>query len=293
MNETSPAAVCDAVFFCVASFYEGADPHSTIDKEQPVVPDRDFFYTLADAARQETLPRFRTGASVVNKLAGGFDPVTEGDRAAETAIRALIEARFPDHGILGEEHGNIGLDRQHVWVIDPIDGTRAFISGLPVWGTLIGLRTDGRATMGLVDQPFTGERYFADGMRSWYRGPEGERQLAVRDCGSLSDAILFTTSPHLFKADELTRYQAVEEKVRLFRYGCDCYAYALLAAGHVDLVVESGLQPYDVGALIPLIEQAGGIITTWDGGRPEGGGSIVAAGSKAVHAEVLALLAGR
>ncbi len=258
-----------------------------------MLPDRDFFDALADAAKGETLPRFRTGISVVNKAAGGFDPVTEGDRAAETAIRALIEARFPEHGILGEEHENIGLDREHVWVIDPIDGTRAFISGLPVWGTLIGFRSNGRATMGMMDQPFIGERYFADGNRSWYSGPDGERQISVRDCGSLSDAILFTTSPHIFEGDDLKRYRAVEEKVRLFRYGCDCYAYALLAAGHVDLVVENSLQPYDVGALIPIIEQAGGIITTWDGGRPENGGNIIAAGSRAVYEQAMALLADR
>jgi histidinol phosphatase-like enzyme (inositol monophosphatase family) len=258
-----------------------------------MLPDREFFNALADAAKAETLPRFRTGVSVANKMAGGFDPVTEGDRAAETAIRALIEARFPDHGILGEEHGNVGLDRENVWVIDPIDGTRAFISGLPVWGTLIGFRSNGRATMGLIDQPFTGERYFADGSRSWYSGPDGERQVSVRDCGSLADAILFTTSPHIFEGDALARYRSVEDKVRLFRYGCDCYAYALLASGHVDLVVENSLQPYDVGALIPIIEQAGGIITTWDGGRPENGGSIIAAGSKAVHEQAMALLSGR
>ena len=258
-----------------------------------MLPDRNFFYTLADAAKAETLPRFRTGLSVVNKLESGFDPVTEGDRAAETAIRLLIEEKFPHHGILGEEHENIGLDREHIWVIDPIDGTRAFISGLPVWGTLIGFRSNGRATMGLVDQPFTGERYFADGTRSWYRGPDGERQIATRDCGELKNAILFTTSPHIFTGADLALYRSVEEKVRLFRYGCDCYAYALLASGHVDLVVENSLQPYDVGALIPLIEQAGGIITTWDGGRPENGGNIVAAGSPAVHRQALELLSGR
>lgn len=258
-----------------------------------MLPDRNFFYTLADAAKAETLPRFRTGLSVVNKLESGFDPVTEGDRAAETAIRLLIEEKFPYHGILGEEHENIGLDREHIWVIDPIDGTRAFISGLPVWGTLIGFRSNGRATMGLVDQPFTGERYFADGTHSWYRGPDGERQIATRDCGELKNAILFTTSPHIFTGADLALYRSVEEKVRLFRYGCDCYAYALLASGHVDLVVENSLQPYDVGALIPLIEQAGGIITTWDGGRPENGGNIVAAGSPAVHRQALELLSGR
>ncbi|CDZ70382.1 Histidinol-phosphate phosphatase HisN, inositol monophosphatase family [Neorhizobium galegae bv. orientalis] len=259
-----------------------------------MLPDRDFFHALADAAKAETLPRFRTGLSVVNKEQGGFDPVTEGDRAAETAIRALITERFPEHGILGEEHGNVGLDREHVWVIDPIDGTRAFISGLPVWGTLIGFQSNGRAAMGLMDQPFIGERYFADGSNAWYSGPDGERQqISVRDCGSLADATLFTTSPHIFGVDDLVKYRSVEEKVRLFRYGCDCYAYVLLASGHIDLVVENNLKPYDVGALIPIIEQAGGIITTWDGGRPENGGNILAAGSKAVHAEAMKLLSGK
>lgn len=254
-------------------------------------PDRAFFDRLADAARAETLPRFRSGLDVTNKHAAGFDPVTEGDRAAELAIRALVKDAFPDHGFLGEEHETYGLDRNLVWVVDPIDGTRAFISGVPVWGTLIGLREKGRAIMGLMDQPFTGERYFADGSASWYSGPGGDRSLRTRDCAALSEAILFTTSPHIFGAD-LEAYTRVEEKVRLFRYGVDCYAYALLAAGHVDLVVENGLKPYDVGALIPIVEQAGGIMTTWDGGRPEDGGRILAAGSRAVHDEAMALLNG-
>ncbi|MGE6743688.1 histidinol-phosphatase [Allorhizobium pseudoryzae] len=256
-----------------------------------MLPDRAFFDRLADAAKRETLSRFRTGTSVTNKLASGFDPVTEADRAAELAIRDLVTAAFPDHGMLGEEHESFGLDKQHVWVIDPIDGTRAFISGVPVWGTLIGFYQQGRGHMGMVDQPFTGERYFADGSASWYRGPDGERQIRVRDCASLSDAVLFTTSPHIFEGGDLARYRSVEEKVRLFRYGVDCYAYALLAGGHVDLVIENNLKPYDVGALIPLIEQAGGIITTWDGGRPEQGGHIIAAGCRAVYEEARALLA--
>jgi histidinol phosphatase-like enzyme (inositol monophosphatase family) len=255
-----------------------------------MLPDRAFFFRLAEAAKAETLPRFRSGLDVVNKEAGGFDPVTEGDRAAEAAIRALIEEKFPDHGILGEEFGNVGLDREHVWVIDPIDGTRAFISGVPVWGTLIGLQTKGRAVMGLIDQPFTGERYFSDGKTSTYTGPGGEKQLHVRDCGTLANVIMFTTSPHLFVDEELAKYREIENQVRLFRYGTDCYAYALLAAGHVDLVVENVLKPYDVGGLIPVIEQAGGVITTWDGGRPEMGGSIIAAGSRAVHEQALAIL---
>ncbi|MDO1581963.1 histidinol-phosphatase [Rhizobium oryzicola] len=258
-----------------------------------MLPDRAFFDSLADAAKGETLPRFRTGTLVSNKLAGGFDPVTEADQAAETAIRDRIIQHFPAHGILGEEHESIGLDRDLVWVIDPIDGTRAFISGVPVWGTLIGLYQKGRAVMGLVDQPFTGERYFADGQRAWYRGPDGERQIHTRDCGGLGNATLFTTSPHIFQGGSYDLYKAVESKVRLFRYGVDCYAYALLAAGHIDLVIEDSLKPYDVGALIPLIEQAGGIVTTWDGGRPEMGGNIIAAGSHAVYEEALAILQGK
>lgn len=255
-----------------------------------MLPDRAFFDLLADAAKAETLPRFRAGAHVVNKEREGFDPVTEGDRAAEAAIRALITERFPGHGILGEEHGSVGLDREYVWVIDPIDGTRAFISGVPVWGTLIGLYRNGRAVMGLVDQPFTGERYFADGTRAVYSGPEGGRVLATRACAGLADAIMFTTSPHIFVDGDRQRYEAVQDKVRLFRYGVDCYAYALLAAGHVDLVIESSLKAYDVGGLIPVIEQAGGIITDWDGGRAEMGGRIIAAGSRAVYDEAMAIL---
>lgn len=253
-------------------------------------PDRDFFNSLADAAAAETLPRFRSGVAVVNKQAGGFDPVTEGDRAAETAIRALITANFPEHGILGEEHDSFGLDREHVWVIDPIDGTRAFISGVPVWGTLIGLRSGGRATMGIVDQPFTGERYFADGSASWYQGPDGARKITARNCGGLENAILFSTSPDIFSDEDAQGFERVKNAVRLVRYGVDCYAYALLAAGHIDLVVETSLKPYDVGALIPLIEQAGGLITTWDGGRPEDGGRIIAAGCREVHEQAMALL---
>ncbi|WDZ76042.1 histidinol-phosphatase [Ensifer adhaerens] len=257
-----------------------------------MLPDRAFFDRLADAAKAETLPRFRIGTSVVNKLEAGFDPVTEADQSAEAAIRALIEKHFPEHGILGEEHGNVGLDREYVWVIDPIDGTRAFISGLPVWGTLIGLYRHGEAVMGLMDQPFTGERYFADGKTTSYRGPGGEQVLSTRACNSLSDAVLFTTSPHLYTGDFKTKYEAVQNKVRLFRYGCDCYAFALLAAGHIDLVIECGLKPYDVGGLIPLIEQAGGIITNWQGGPAEMGGEVVAAGSAELHAQALEILNG-
>ena len=255
-------------------------------------PELDFFHRLADAAARETLPRFRANTAISNKKAGGFDPVTQADRDAEAAIRALIESEYPDHGIVGEEHGSIGLDREYVWVIDPIDGTRAFISGLPVWGTLIGLYQNGRAVAGAMDQPFTRERYVADHSGTYYRGPDGERQVRARPCDSLSEATLFTTSPFLFSGDRMERYRAVESRVNLARYGCDCYAYSLVASGQADLVIESGLAPYDVGGLITMLESAGAIMTTWDGGRPEQGGNIIAAGSKAVHEEALELLRG-
>ncbi|MCD1634184.1 histidinol-phosphatase [Martelella mediterranea] len=257
-----------------------------------MLPDRKFFETLAAAAAAETLPRFRSGLDVDNKLAGGFDPVTEGDRAAERAIRTLIGEHYPDHGILGEEHGAEGLEREHVWVIDPIDGTRAFISGVPVWGTLVGFYRNGRAMMGLMDQPFTGERYFADGGQSHYAGPGGPRVLKTRRCEALEDAVMFTTSPRIIAGHLQAGYDRLEARVRLARYGTDCYAYCLLAAGFVDLVVETGLQPYDIGALIPIIEQAGGVVTTVEGGRAEDGGDIVAAATPALHAAALAVLNG-
>ena len=257
-----------------------------------MLPDRAFFDRLADAAKAETLPRFRSGLTVTDKGGQHYDPVTEGDQAAEAAICRIIEETYPDHGILGEEHGSKGLDREFVWVIDPIDGTWAFISGVPVWGTLIGLYQNGRAIMGLIDQPFTGERYLADGTQSLYRGPGGDRVLKTSGCTRLEDAILFTTSPHLFEGADEGRYRAVEKAARLFRYGTDCYAYALLAAGHIDLVVECALKPYDVGGLIPVIEQAGGLITTWDGGRPEMGGYIIAAATPELHAQVSEMLVG-
>lgn len=253
-------------------------------------PDLDFMHLLADAAAVETLPRFRSGTAVSNKLQSGFDPVTEADRAAEAAIRQCIKAHFPDHGIMGEEYGNEGLDREYVWVIDPIDGTRAFISGLPVWGTLIGLYKNGRACLGLMDQPFTGERYLADGNGAHYSGPGRQGKITARDCESLGEATLFTTSPHLFSGEQARVYRSIEEKVNLFRYGCDCYAYALVASGNADLVIENGLNAYDIGGLITILESAGAIVTDWQGGRPEQGGDILAAGSRTVHEEALALL---
>jgi histidinol phosphatase-like enzyme (inositol monophosphatase family) len=248
-----------------------------------------FLRNVAEAAALETLPRFRQSGAIVNKLAAGFDPVTEADREAERVIRSLIADTFPDHGIMGEEHGLENVDRRHVWVIDPIDGTRAFISGLPVWGTLVGLLEEGRAVAGMMSQPFTGEFYYATGRQARYEGPGGERVLRTRENLHLSEATLFTTSPALFLGQGRVRYEALERSVRLARYGADCYAFAMLASGYVDLVVEGGLQPYDIVALIPIIEQAGGLVTTLEGGRAEGGGDIIAAATPELHAAALAV----
>ena len=252
----------------------------------------EFMRRIASAAAAETLPRFRRQGAVANKLAGGFDPVTEADQEAERAIRALINAEFPDHGILGEEHGSENTGNSHVWVIDPIDGTRAFISGLPVWGTLVGLTVNGDAVAGLMSQPFTGELFYADGHGAHYEGPGGPRKLSVRKTTALADATMFTTTPALFKGEMRTRYDHLETQVQLARYGTDCYAFAMVAAGQVDIVVDPGLKPYDIVALIPIIEQAGGIVTTFEGGPAENGGDIIAAATPELHAAALKVLRG-
>jgi histidinol phosphatase-like enzyme (inositol monophosphatase family) len=252
----------------------------------------DFMRRLAQAAAAETLPRFRRQGVVSNKERGSFDPVTEADQEAERVIRALINAEFPDHGILGEEHGSENISSRHVWVIDPIDGTRAYISGLPVWGTLVGLTVDGDAVAGMMSQPFTGELFYANDSGSHYEGPGGARKLATRKTTRLADATLFTTTPALFKGAARPVYDRLEGQVQLARYGTDCYAFAMVASGSVDLVVDPGLKPYDIVALIPIIEKAGGVITTFDGGPAEKGGDILAAATPELHAAAMTALLG-
>ncbi|MBC2887535.1 histidinol-phosphatase [Ochrobactrum sp. CM-21-5] len=257
--------------------------------------DRAFFSEVAAAAAAETLPRFRQLTEVDNKYSVGFDPVTEADRAAERAIRTVIGHTFPDHGILGEEYGAENTDRSHVWIIDPIDGTRAFISGLPVWGTLVGLTVDGDAKAGMMSQPFTGELFYSDGEGTFLLRDGDQtapRRLSVRQNAALEDATLFTTTPALFKDEHRAGFDRLEKAVRLSRYGVDCYAFAMLAGGFVDIVVEAGLQTYDIAALIPIIEHAGGIVTCRDGGPAEQGGDVIAAASPKLHKAALELLNG-
>ncbi|GAJ95477.1 MULTISPECIES: histidinol-phosphatase [Rhizobium] len=254
----------------------------------------DFFRRLAAVAAREALPRFRLPGAVVNKAAGGFDPVTEADRETERAIRDLVRAEYPGHGILGEEFGNEGADAGYVWVIDPIDGTRSFISGIPLWGTLVGLTENGQAVAGMMAQPFIGELFYAAGNGAFYEGPRAEAgvRLSTTSTQNLADATLFTTTPAIFEPDRRASYDRLEKQVRLARYGTDCYAYCMLAAGQIDCVVEAGLYPYDIVALIPIIEQAGGVVTDWDGRPAEQGGGIVAAANAALHTQIMGVLHG-
>ena len=252
-----------------------------------------FLHQLADAAGEVILPIFRSTMTVAekNQAQDRFDPVTDADRNAEKAMRSLINRCHPDHGILGEEFGAENADADYVWVLDPIDGTRAFISGLPLWGVLIGLRHLGRPATGMVAQPYLGERFFGDGSGAFLSRGGETMPIRTRRCAAVADMTLSTTTPDLFKPTELSGYQAVEEQVKLVRYGYDCYAYAMLAMGFIDCVIESGLQAYDIEPIVPIIEGAGGCVTDWAGNRKHGGGQVVAVGDERLLDPVLKCLA--
>ncbi len=254
-----------------------------------------FAHDLADVAGQAILPSFRRKLSVSNKARdGSYDPVTTADRAAERAMTKLIKRDFPDHGIVGEEFGRARPNARYNWIIDPIDGTRSFMTGSPLWGTLIGLMDGAIPVLGMVDQPYTRERVWCEKRSAFMRDGAGRiRRIKTRECRALADAVLMTTDPDLFMPGvEAKRFRRVKDAVRMVRYGGDCYAYCLLAAGHIDVVVEAGLKPHDVAALIPIVERAGGVFTTWDGGPAHAGGRIVAAGDARVHKAARKLLAG-
>jgi len=252
-----------------------------------------FIGRLATSSGETILPFFRTSLSIDNKSAThDFDPVTEADRAAEAVMRRLIKANFPQHGIVGEEFGNEREDADYVWVLDPIDGTKSFIAGFPIWGTLIALLHKGVPVFGMMHQPFIGERFYGDNGSAGYKGPSGERRLAARRCASLKEAVSYTTSPLLMNESDRATFGRIEKTVRLSRYGGDCYSYCMLAAGHLDLVVETELKPYDIAALIPIINGAGGIVTNWEGKPAQNGGRIIAAGDPRIHEAALKLLNG-
>lgn len=243
-----------------------------------------FGLQLCEAAASVALPLFRQAdVGEVNKLSAEhrFDPVTEADKGAERAIRALISQHFPDHGVIGEEYGEDRPDAEFVWVLDPIDGTRAFISGLPLWTTLIGLRHQGKQTLGFIAQPVLDEVFLGSPSGSRLIKGEQEAPLRVRACAKLSDAVIGTTDPFLFKGDEADAYGRLRDAVKLARYGCDAYAFAMVAAGQMDLALETGLKPWDIDAIIPVIENAGGFCCDWSG-EPIGrnGGRVIAAANR-------------
>ncbi|WP_170607117.1 histidinol-phosphatase [Ruegeria arenilitoris] len=247
--------------------------------------------TMADAARAAILPFFRQpDLEADNKVEGGFDPVTIADRAAEKAMRAVLAEHRPDDGILGEEFGHSAGSSGRTWVLDPIDGTRGFISGTPTWGVLIALSNETGPCLGVIDQPYIGERFMGQGELAIATGPAGQRKLTTRKTQSLEEAIVFTTFPEVGTPSEAEAFRAVSQHAKLTRYGMDCYAYALLAAGQIDLVIEAGLNSYDIQAPIALIHAAGGVVTDWKGDPAHGGGRALAAANAELHAAALEIL---
>ena len=258
----------------------------------PVVV-RSTMLAAAHAASRLTLRGFRTPLAVENKWETGFDPVTEADREAEIAIREVLSTRFPEHGIIGEEWDPKSSAGAYDWIVDPIDGTRAFISGVPVWGTLIGLLHGGRAVAGLMAQPFTDETYLGLNGASFYMHGGIEVRIQTSGVTTLGRAKMTATSPDIFEqAGTMPAFQRLRAATLQTRWGLDCYGYCLLAAGHIDLVCESSLKNVDIAPLIPIIENAGGVVTTWDGGPAEAGGSCVAAATAELHEAALKVLGG-
>lgn len=246
---------------------------------------------IADAAREVTLRYFRADSLPVdNKETAGFDPVTEADREAEQAMRAILAKRRPEDAIYGEEFGKTKGQSGLTWVLDPIDGTRAFISGAPSWGVLIGLDAGQGPVLGVIDQPYIGERFMGGFGRAHLQRGNETRRITVRKCGALADATLMTTFPEVGIKAEEAAFKKVSSRCRLTRYGLDCYAYALLAMGKIDIVIEAQLKAYDVQGPIGVVEGAGGIVTNWQGQPAHNGGQLIAAGDPEIHAEALKIL---
>jgi len=264
------------------------DPVPVLDRSRSEL--LDFAISAATRAGAETLPFFRANVAVENKLNDGrFDPVTEADKAAERVLREMIRGRYPSHGIFGEEFGLEAGDGL-TWVIDPIDGTRAFMSGMLHWGLLLGLFDGERPVVGVMYQPYTEEIWAGDGRSASFRRRGESRALRARSCSGLNQAVLATTTPVLFEGQEGEGFRRLESAVKLTRYGGDCYLWAMVAMGYVDLATDANLNAYDIQGLIPIIEGAGGVVTTWAGGNPSLGGTILASGSREIHEAALRLL---
>ena len=243
---------------------------------------------LADAAGPIVMESFRRGIATETKA--DMSPVTAADREAEAAMRALIGAAYPDHGILGEEMGTVNAEAEFVWVLDPIDGTQSYVTGKPLFGTLIALARDGATVLGVMDNPALGERWVGcEGRPTTFNG----EKVSVRPCAGLEKAWLYATSPHMFEGD-FDAFERLRKRVRRALYGAECIAYGLLASGHVDLVCEATMKPYDFAALVPVVTGAGGVISDWGGRALTLGsdGRVLAAGDGRAHAQALAVLNG-
>jgi histidinol phosphatase-like enzyme (inositol monophosphatase family) len=254
----------------------------------------DFARELAALAGKTILPLFRNPLAVDNKIEGGFDPVTEADRSAEHAMRRAIAGKFPDHGIIGEEFDPQPARSEFCWVLDPIDGTRSFICGMPTWTTLIALAYQGRPILGAVSQPYVGEMFIGGPYGSWCERGTDRRRLSVNPASDIASAILTTVAPEIYRSERQKRaLQQMRSRTRMTRFGGDAYFFAMLASGFVDIAMDAGLAAYDIAALVPIIEGAGGIVTTWEGGDASQGGDILAAASAGLHASALEIIGSR
>jgi myo-inositol-1(or 4)-monophosphatase len=252
----------------------------------------EFALALARESGQAILPYFRQNTAIDTKPHHGWDPVTEGDRAGERVIRQMIEERYPDHGINGEEYGVKAGTAPFTWILDPIDGTRSFVCGMPTWTTLIGLAYQGRPHLGVMSQPYVGEIFYGNPDGAWLLRDGASTKLTSRSTVSLNDATAGTTAPEQYRSSiDKAAFDRLCAQVKMMRYGGDAYFYALVAAGQLDLALDAGLQPYDIAALIPIIEGSGGAVGSWSGGDPACGGNVIAAGSAALLEEALAAMA--
>ena len=258
--------------------------------DTPIIELEDFALDLARTAGGIAQAHFRRSFTIENKGVGSFDPVTSADRAIERVLRASIVERYPRHGIVAEEEGERAADSEYTWFIDPIDGTRSFMTGSPLWGTLVGLTRAGVPVFGLLSQPVLEEIFFGGPSGAWLIKPERRDRLKARASTELGNAVLVSTHPDLFADVERRAFQALASKCLLHRFGGDCYNYAMLAAGFVDLVVESQLKPYDIVPLIPILEGAGAVVTDWQGRRPVTGGAVIAAATAQLHTAALEVL---
>lgn len=242
-------------------------------------------HELADLSQEVITPFFRKKITVDEKFDKGiYDPVTAADRNAEQVIREFIEQHLPDHSIIGEEFGEVQRSSDYCWIIDPIDGTRAFVMGSPLWGTLIGLTYKSTPLLGMMNQPFTKERFWTSPEGAIGRWDGTEHSLTTSDVTELSKAVITSTCPDLFgHSEDLQTFDKLRLQCRMTRYGGDCYSYCLLAMGSVDIIVESGLQSYDIAPLVPIVQAAGGVITNWQGECAGEGGKIIAGATPALH----------